>query len=412
MILAQAFSRFAIDLDGVLWRGERPIAGAPETVNALREAGKRVAFVTNNSSATPEAYAKRLADIGAPSDPADIVTSAHAVAELLPRTVPGIRGRLATVIGGEGLRDAVRSTGARVAEDADSHDASLVVVGWDRDFTFDRLRAATLAIRSGATFVASNTDATFPAADGLWPGAGAIVAAIATATGVEPMVAGKPETTMLDVAADRLGGGPALAIGDRVETDIAAAQAAGWPSVLVMSGVTDVPSLALARAWPDYIIGRLSDLLEDRAHPRVRAAAGPDLPHVAALLHAGGLRSGAARERIGRTLVAEVDRTPVATAGWEDVDGVALLRSVAVADDIRRGGVGRLIVAAALRQIAGEGLRDVYLVTESGADFFARCGFERIDRDELPDPIADHKQVTVECPVDATAMRLRLPDRQ
>ena len=409
MILAQAFSRFAFDLDGVVWKGDRPIAGAPDTIRTLRDAGKRVAFVTNNSSETGETYAKKLAEMGAGGSPDEVVSSADATARLLEREVPGLRGRLAYVIGGEGLLNAVAGVGARIAIGEEGKDASLVVVGWDRSLTFDKLRLATLAVRGGAMFVASNTDATYPAQEGLWPGAGAIVAALRTSTGVVPLVAGKPDPGVFQVARERLGGSPALVVGDRVETDIMAAHAAGWPAALVLSGATGVPELAAAPAWPDFVLGRLTDLLEDRPHPQVRPAAGPDLPHIATMLHHGGLQAGAARERLGRTMVAETDRKPIATASWERLDGIGLLRSVAVGPEYRRAGAGTMTVAATLKRMIGEGIGEVYLVTEHAEKFFAACGFKTIDRDQLPDSLDKHPQIVRECPATAPAMYLRLP---
>lgn len=407
MILAQAYQRFVLDLDGVVWTGDRAIPGAPETVRALRDAGKRLAFVTNNSSDTAERYAKKLVDLGAGGSADEVISSADATARLLERAVPGLRGRLAFAIGGEGLRTTLEGAGLRLADGEDGLDASVVAVGWDRELTFEKLRIATLAIRRGATFVASNADATYPAADGFWPGAGAIVAALRTSTGVEPLVAGKPDPTMLEIARERLGG-PALVVGDRVETDGAAAHAVGWPGALVLSGATGVPELARAPLWPEYVLRRLPDMLEDLPHPTVRAATGPDLPHVATLLHAGGLISGAARERTGRTVVAETDRRIVGTAAWERCGGAALLRSVAVAPEHRLAGIGSLVVAAALRKTLEAGPRDIYLVTEDAEAFFARCGFRTVAREELPDEVAVHPQLARECPASAPAMRLAL----
>jgi 4-nitrophenyl phosphatase len=406
VILAQAFSRFVFDLDGVVWRGDEPIPGAAETLRSLRGAGKALCFVTNNSSETAAAYAKKLARLAVPAEDDEVVSSAHATARLLERTVPGLRGRLVYVIGGEGLTDALSSLGVRLASADEARDASVVVVGWDRKLTFEKLRLAALAIRSGATFVASNTDATYPAPDGLWPGAGAIVAAVRVASGVEPRVAGKPDPGLLQVAAERIGGGPALMVGDRVETDVAAAHAAGWPAALVLTGASGVPELASARAWPDYVIRRLPDLLEDRPHPQIRPAAGPDLPHVASMLHAGGLMSGAVRERVARTVVAEVDRRPIATAAWEPLDGVALLRSVAVAEEHRRSGAGTLAVAATLRAVIESGFREVYLATEGAEGFFTSCGFRTVDRDDAPEAVLEHPQVARECSASAPVMRL------
>ncbi len=409
MILAQAFQRFILDLDGVVWTGDEPVAGAPETIRTLRDHGKRLAFVTNNSSETPEAYAKKLADVGAQGDAAEVVTSADAVARLMSSKIPALRGRSAIVIGGQGLIERVAELGVRIDDGTDTAACSIVVVGWDRDLTYEKLRRATLAIRAGAAFVASNTDATLPAPDGLWPGCGAIVAALRTSTGAEPMVAGKPQPTMLEVAIERVGGPPALMIGDRIETDVLAAQALGWPSALVLTGATGVPELATAPAWPDFLLRRLSDVMSDLPHPQVRPATGPDLPAIAQLLHEGGLHAGAARERLGRTVVSQSDRRVMATAAWEPVGEEVLLRSVAVSREARGAGIGMLVVAAALRQAARSGAGDVYLVTTDAEGFFTRCGFRTIPREELPAPVAGHRQLTRDCPTSAPAMRLTLP---
>jgi len=413
MILAQAFQRFVLDLDGVVWTGDEAVPGAPETIRSLRDAGKRLAFVTNNSSQTHEAYAKKLADVGALGEESEIVTSADAVARLLASKIPALRGRSAYVIGGPGLLEQVAQLGVRISDGADPTESSIVIVGWDRELTYEKLRIATLAIRAGATFVASNTDATYPAPDGLWPGCGAIVSALRTSTGVDPMVAGKPQPLMLEVARDRVGGTPALMIGDRIDTDVIAAQSVGWPSALVLTGATGVPELATAPAWPDFLLRSLAGILSDLPHPRVRPATGPDLPAIASLLHDGGLPAGAARERLGRTVVAEDDRRVIATAAWEPLEeDDALLRSVAVAPDSRGAGAGILVVAATLRQAARSGVRTVYLVTPDAEGFFSRCRFRTVPRDDLPGALASHKQIARECPENAPVMRLVLPRPQ
>jgi phosphoglycolate/pyridoxal phosphate phosphatase family enzyme len=413
VILAQAFQRFVLDLDGVVWTGPEPVPGAPETIRSLRDAGKRLAFVTNNSSQTHESYAKKLADVGAPGDETEIVTSADAVARLLGSKIPALRGRSAYVIGGPGLLERVAELGVRISDGADPTECSIVIVGWDRELTYEKLRIATLAIRAGATFVASNADATYPAPDGLWPGCGAIVSALRTATGVDPLVAGKPQPLMLEVAMDRVGGTPALMIGDRIETDVMAAQAVGWPSALVLTGATGVPELATAPAWPDYVLKTLAHILSDLPHPHLRAATGPDLPSIASLLHDGGLQAGGARERLGRTVIAQDDRSAIATAAWDPVtETTGLVRSVAVTPEARGTGTGLLVTAAALRQAARAGIREVYLVTTDAEKFFARCGFRAVSREDLPDAIAGHRQITRECPASAPVMRLALPEPQ
>jgi phosphoglycolate/pyridoxal phosphate phosphatase family enzyme len=411
VILAQSFQRFVLDLDGVVWTGDEPVAGAPETIRSLRDAGKRLAFVTNNSSQTPETYAKKLADVGAQGEESEIVTSADALARLMQAAIPALRGRAAFVIGGPGLIERVAGLGVRISDGADPTECSIVAVGMDRDLTYDKLRIATRAIRAGATFVASNSDATYPTEEGLWPGCGAIVSALRTSTGVDPMVAGKPEPLMLEVARERVGGTPALMIGDRIETDVVAAQAVGWPSALVLTGATGVPELAVAPVWPDYVLRRLSDILVDLPHPQLRGATGPDLPAIAQLLHDGGQQAGAARERVARTVVAQGDRAVLGTAAWDPAGDAAMLRSVAVADDARGNGIGMLVTAAALRVIAQDGRREVYAVTTDAERFFAGCGFRAVSRDELPAGVAEHRQITRECPASAAVLRLVLPQR-
>lgn len=408
MILGQAFARFVLDLDGVVWTGDKALPGAPETVRGLREVGKRICFLTNNSSQAPDSYAKRLTDIGAGADVREVVTSADATARLLERTVPGLRGRATYVIGGEGLTEAVASTGARLVDGDEGSEATLVVVGWDTRLTYRKLRLATLAIRRGATFVASNTDATLPSHEGLIPGAGATVAALRTATGMDPMVAGKPEPGILEIARARLGGSPALVVGDRVETDVLAAKGAGWPAALVLSGATGVPELAVAPVWPDFLLRKLSDLLEDLPHPRVRPATGPDLPAIATLLHDAGLHVGAARERLGRTIVADCDRKVVGTAAWDPAGEDAIVRSVAVATGSRRRAVGVGVVAAAARAAAAAGHRTLYVVTRESAAFFERWGFKTVAREDLPEAVAEHPQLSRECPSSAPVLRLAL----
>lgn len=411
MILAQAYSRFVVDLDGVVWAAGKPLPGSPEAIRALRDVGKKLCFVTNNSSEMPDAYAKRLADTGAGGDASEIVTSAEAMMRVLEREVPGIRGRAAYVIGGPGLIAAMSQIGLRLVEGPEARQASVVVVGWDRTLTYDKLRLATLAIRGGAIFAATNTDPTFPSPEGLWPGNGATVAALRAATGADPIVAGKPRPTMLELAQERLGGSPALVLGDRLDTDVEAARRAGWPSALVLSGATGVGELATGSAWPDYILRRLSDVLEDLPHPKIRPATGPDLPAIATLLHNGGLQAGAARERVGRTVVAEANREVLGTAAWEPAGDDAIVRSVAVAPSSRGKGIGTAVTAAAVRAVADSTARAVYLVTESAEPFFAAHGFSPIRREELPEAVAASAQFTRDCPSSAPAMRLLLTRR-
>lgn len=221
---------FALDLDGVLWLGEQPIPGAADAVARLRAAGHDVVFCTNNSNRPVAAVEEELVRHGI--DPrGDVITSAMAAASLLE---PGER---VLVCAGPGVVEAIESRGAIPVWDGP---AGVVLVGLHLDFDYERLRIATRAIRGGARFLATNDDATYPTADGPIPGGGAIVAAVATASGVAPTVAGKPHAPMADLVRSRLGSG-GIMVGDRPETDGRFAVALGYRFALVLTGVTASP---------------------------------------------------------------------------------------------------------------------------------------------------------------------------
>lgn len=255
-VIADGYDAFLLDLDGVLFRGDRPIARAPEAVDALRSLGKRLAFVTNNSSRTPQAVVMHLASVGVHAEPDEVETSALTTAAVLrDRSV-----RTALVIGEEGLRTALASTGiGSVAGDADP---DAVVVGWDRRVTYDDLREASLAVQRGATLFASNDDVSYPAPDGYtWPGTGAILTALEVATGVRAEVFGKPNPPILRAALQRAGGGRPLVVGDRLETDIHGAANAGWDSALVLTGISTRADADAATHRPTYVLDDLAGLL-------------------------------------------------------------------------------------------------------------------------------------------------------
>lgn len=258
--IADAFDAFLIDLDGVIWRGEREIPGASAAVGALRAAGKRVVFVTNNSSRPPRQIAMRLMQIKIPTELGDIVTSAHAVVEELRRLdlFPGARIH---VCGAEGLEHEIAH--ARYVPTRELDGIAAVVVGFNRHLVFDDIRNASDLARTGIPFIASNDDATYPTEDGLLPGAGSILAAVERAAGRSAHVVGKPQPTLFRVALERAGvpAERALFCGDRADTDIVGARAAGIPSALVLTGVTGERDLGRLPAVPDHILDELGDVL-------------------------------------------------------------------------------------------------------------------------------------------------------
>lgn len=250
----------ALDLDGVLWRAQVPVPGAVDAVAALRAAAVPVVFVTNNAGPTVADQEAKLRSMGVPAG-GDVLTSPMAAAGLL---APGER---VLVAGGPGVHEAIVEAGA-VAVTYEAVDAGApvdtVVVGVHR-FDWDGLRIASGAVRNGARFVATNTDATFPHERTLGPGNGAIVAAIATAAGVAPVVAGKPHAPMARLLVERCGG-DGIVVGDRADTDGALARACGWRFGLVLSGVTtraDLPTDPAADVVADDLGGLVTTLLGD-----------------------------------------------------------------------------------------------------------------------------------------------------
>ncbi len=257
-MIADTYDAFLFDLDGVLYRGDEPIAQAAETVTALRERGKRLAFVTNNAARTPEAVRDHLATAGVQATVEEIETSALTTASAL--ATRGISSAL--IVGEDGLRTALTDAGI-VPTAVDDHPEA-VVVGWDRGITYESLTAASVAIQRGASFFASNDDPSYPAPDGLtWPGAGAIVAAIAVASGSQPEVFGKPNPPILHAALARAGGGRPLVIGDRVSTDIEGARRVGWDAALVLTGISTREDLRASGVRATYVLEDLSGLLAD-----------------------------------------------------------------------------------------------------------------------------------------------------
>ena len=264
--LCTAYDVALLDLDGVVYLGGTAIPGAAEALRKAGAAGMRLAYVTNNAFRTPAAIAALLTSFGAPASPQDVVTSAQAAARLLAERLPA--GAPVLVIGGSGLRMAVRERGLRPVSTA-AEQPRAVVQGYSPDVSYSMLAEGGLAVAAGALFVASNGDLTLPSRRGRQPGNGSLIQVVATATGVRPLVAGKPEPPLHRESVLRTGARHPLVVGDRLDTDIEGAHRVGTDSMLVLTGVTGPVEAVLAppAQRPSYLAEDLAGLLEP--HPEV-----------------------------------------------------------------------------------------------------------------------------------------------
>jgi glycerol-1-phosphatase len=269
--LSEHYDAALLDLDGVVYLGGAPI---PQAAGALADAagrGMKLAYVTNNASRTPHAIAAQLRGMGVRATATDIVTSAQAAAHLLADRLPA--GSTVLVVGGMGLRLAVRDRGLRPVTSAAEHPAA-VVQGYSHDISYGLLAEAALAIEAGAFYVATNVDATLPTPRGFQPGNGSLVQVLTHATRTAAVVAGKPEPPLHAESVERVGSVRPLVVGDRLDTDIEGAVRGGADSLLVLTGVSGPADVLLAppQRRPTYIAANLTGL--NQPHPDVLVQAG------------------------------------------------------------------------------------------------------------------------------------------
>lgn len=278
MAIADDFDGLLIDLDGVVWIGREPVPGAVETLAALLEAGKRLVFVTNNPAKPPAAYAERLQSLGVEVG-ADRIVTAGMVAARMAGEAAGPDGS-AFVIGGTPLKEMVAATGAELLEGEAGRGAGVVLVSGHRGFDYCELLTAKLALDGGAALLATSHDPTMPMPGGEWPGTGAVLAAVETASGRVAEIAGKPERHLFEMAIEALDGDSPLRgskptheggkeprkprvamVGDRVSSDIEGGRRAGLETILVLSGSSDRAAAEAAEPRPDHVVDDLAALL-------------------------------------------------------------------------------------------------------------------------------------------------------
>ena len=264
--LCTAYDLAMLDLDGVVYVGRDAVPGAAAHLAVARDAGMRLAFITNNASRTPVRVAEHLQELDIPARAHDVVTSAQAAARvLLDRLGPGAR---VAVLGAPGLTEAVAEQGLEpVSSDDDAAEA--LVTGYGPDVLWREVMHAAVRVREGLWWVATNTDMTIPTGYGLAPGHGVLVDTIRRFSGIAPVVAGKPQRPLLDETVRRVGGARPLMVGDRLDTDIEGARQAGIDSLLVLTGVSGLAELVAATPGqrPTYLAADLAGLTEPHAAP-------------------------------------------------------------------------------------------------------------------------------------------------
>jgi HAD superfamily hydrolase (TIGR01450 family) len=307
--LAESYDVALLDLDGVVYLGADPAPNAVAALADARRTGMRMAYVTNNASRTPGDVAAQLVELGVAADLDEVVTAAQAAAALLADRLN--TGDPVLVTGATALREAVERAGLQVVSSADDEPRA-VVMGYDPMLDYARLAEAVVAIRRGALFVASNMDATLPTPRGPLPGMGSLAALVITATGQQPVVAGKPERPLFDQSVTRTNASRPLVVGDRLDTDIEGANRAELPSLLVLTGVTDLLAAATASPTqrPTFIAADLRGL--NRPHPAAQdGRCGAAVAEYDAASRCVVLREGNGDDELLAAIV---------TAGWQARD--------------------------------------------------------------------------------------------
>jgi len=267
MRIVDLFESFFIDLDGVVYIGDKPISGAKDTLLKLRKLGKTLLYLTNDPRGSPEDYVKKLEYMGIPSNPEDIITSIMAIAYHMRSQHQDLNKKKAYVVGTQALKDEINRIGLTLVEGDKAKFADFVIIGGHPGFHYEEIKISTLAIRNGAYFYATNRDPIVPSPEGYVPGTGSELAAIEVASGKRATTAGKPETIMFEVAISKNHLHPKekiAIIGDRLDTDIKGGKAAGISTILVLSGSTKSEELIDSDAVPDFVINNLRELLSDK----------------------------------------------------------------------------------------------------------------------------------------------------
>lgn len=247
---------YIFDLDGVVYHGNKVISGSGKTIEHIRASGSRVIFMTNNATLSRDSIALKLNDMDICCSAGDVISSAYAAAVHIkehygPSTI--------FPIGGQGLVFELEEAGHTIAK----QDVDFVVVGLDREFTYQKLTLGLDNIINGAKFIATNTDAMLPVENGFLPGAGSMVSALETASGIEPEVIGKPHKPIMDVLLSKysLKSEDCIMVGDRLETDILAGLTLGMHTILVLTGASGIKDIESSGIRPGCVMNSIADII-------------------------------------------------------------------------------------------------------------------------------------------------------
>jgi HAD superfamily hydrolase (TIGR01450 family) len=259
MALADEFDGLLIDLDGVVWIGREMVTGSAAALRSLLDGGKEIVFVTNNPAKPASEYARRLTEAGIDIGAERVLTAGEATAALAAEGSSA--GASAFVIGAPAFHDTVAVAGLTLLDGEAAREADLVLVSGHRGFDYEELLTATLALQAGAKLFATSRDPTLPMPGGAWPGTGAILAAVETASGASAEIGGKPEPHLFEMARERIAAAERVAmVGDRVSSDVEGGRRAGLETILVLSGATSREPAEAAVPPPDHIVEDLAAL--------------------------------------------------------------------------------------------------------------------------------------------------------
>lgn len=268
-ILLKDIRNLIIDMDGVLWHGNKAIPGMPTFFQTLRRLSIRFVLATNNAGRSGQEYVAKLAGLGAEIAADEVLTSSQATADYIVQSAPNAR---VYVAGSPSIGSEMVARGLTVLADKDAQTATHVVMGGIvGHLTYDKMAEACMAIRAGAIFVGTNPDITFPGERGIIPGNGALLEAMRLATNVAPIIIGKPEPEMMRQAMRRMGdtatSANTAAIGDRLDTDILGAQRAGLSTLLVLTGITSAEQAATDPIRADYVFDSIREITQALQEP-------------------------------------------------------------------------------------------------------------------------------------------------